>query len=180
MLNAKRTVGPTLSTMPKSFIFAILLLSSISCLSFAYTLRGNLVSSSIRNNRVQNKKHYYPARATKALRLMNDDGITLIITSAEEISNLSIIRPSLNIFFDTLNILFIIRTVLSWYPKTDLKKFPYSAVVWPTEPLLEPVRGLVPPAFGVDISSIVWIMLLSFFREVLTGQQGILTLLERS
>jgi len=92
----------------------------------------------------------------------------------------SIVRPSLDLFVNVLSFLFIVRTVLSWYPKTDLKKFPYSAIIWPTEPLLEPVRGLIPPAFGVDVSSIFWIMLLSFFREIFTGQQGILTLIERS
>ena len=56
--------------------------------------------------------------------------------------------------------------------------FPFKAIIWPTEPLLVPVRSLVPPAFGVDISAIVWIMLLSFLREILTGPQGILTLIE--
>ena len=61
-----------------------------------------------------------------------------------------------------------------------MKKFPFNVIVWPTEALAQPVRDLIPPAFGVDISSIVWIMILSFFREIVTGQQGILTLLEKS
>jgi YggT family protein len=56
---------------------------------------------------------------------------------------------------------------------------PFKAFVWPTEPLLAPVRDLIPPAFGVDISAIVWIMLLSFVREILVGQQGMLTLIAR-
>ena len=109
------------------------------------------------------------------LALLADESI-----SSASISAVSILRPSLDIFVNVLSFLFIVRTVLSWYPKTDLKAFPYNVVVWPTEPLLEPVRDLVPPAFGVDVSSIVWIMLLSFVREVLTGQQGILTLIEKS
>jgi YggT family protein len=91
-----------------------------------------------------------------------------------------IARPLLDWFVYIMNFLFICRTVISWYPKTDIRKFPFNAIIWPTEPLLVPVRELVPPAFGVDVSAIVWIMLLSFFREILTGQQGILTLLERS
>ena len=106
--------------------------------------------------------------------------LALLADSSTSITAVSILRPSLDIFVNVLSFLFIVRTVLSWYPKTDLKAFPYSIAVWPTEPLLEPVRDLVPPAFGVDVSSIVWIMLLSFVREVLTGQQGILTLIERS
>jgi YggT family protein len=93
---------------------------------------------------------------------------------------ITIVRPTLDVFVNVLSFLFLCRTIISWYPKTDLTKLPYSAVVWPTEPLLVPVRGLIPPAFGVDISAIVWIMLLQFVREITIGQQGILTLLENS
>ena len=96
-----------------------------------------------------------------------------------DIATLQVGRTVIDIFVNSLSLLFLVRTVLSWYPKTDLNEFPYSIAAWPTEPLLVPVRSLIPPAFGVDVSSIVWIMLLSFFREIITGQQGILTLLER-
>jgi YggT family protein len=91
-----------------------------------------------------------------------------------------IISPVLDAFIFAMNFLFVCRTVISWYPKTDLTILPFSAIVWPTEPLLVPVRELVPPAFGVDVSAIVWISLLSFLHEILTGQQGILTLLEKT
>ena len=85
----------------------------------------------------------------------------------------------LEIFINTLSVFMLARIIISWYPKTDLTTMPYSIAVWPTEPLLEPVRSLVPPAFGVDVSPIVWLALLSFFREIFTGQQGILTLMEQ-
>ena len=91
-----------------------------------------------------------------------------------------VISPILDAFIFAMNFLFVCRTVISWYPKTDLTILPFSAIVWPTEPLLVPVRELVPPAFGVDVSAIVWISLLSFLHEILTGQQGILTLLEKT
>ena len=84
----------------------------------------------------------------------------------------------LEIFINTLSVFMLARIVISWYPKTDLNAMPY-AVGMANEPLLEPVRGLVPPAFGV-MSPIVWLALLSFVREILTGQQGILTLMEQS
>lgn len=100
----------------------------------------------------------------------NDNTLTVI----------TIVRPIFDIFVNTLSLFFLCRTIFSWYPKTDLTKLPYSIAVWPTEPLLNAVRSFIPPAFGVDISAIVWIMVLSFLREILTGQQGILTLLERS
>ena len=91
-----------------------------------------------------------------------------------------IARPIFDISVNLLSFLFICRTVISWYPKTDLNAFPYNIAAWPTEPLLAPVRDLVPPAFGVDVSSIVWVAVLSFLREILLGQQGILTLIERN
>ena len=99
---------------------------------------------------------------------------------SEAISALQIARPVFDIFVNLLSFLFICRTVISWYPKTDLNAFPYNIAAWPTEPLLAPVRDLVPPAFGVDVSSIVWVAVLSFLREILLGQQGILTLIERN
>lgn len=94
--------------------------------------------------------------------------------------SLIVVKPSLDILINTMSVLFLARTIMSWYPKTDIKKFPYNAIVWPTEPLMAPARELLPPAFGVDISSIFWLGLLSFVREILTGQQGILTLMESS
>jgi YggT family protein len=108
--------------------------------------------------------------------------IPLVSYSAdsEAISALQIARPIFDIFVNLLSFLFICRTVISWYPKTDLNAFPYNIAAWPTEPLLAPVRDLVPPAFGVDVSSIVWVAVLSFLREILTGQQGILTLIEKN
>mmetsp|Transcript_9139 Transcript_9139/g.13717 ORF Transcript_9139/g.13717 Transcript_9139/m.13717 type:complete len:158 (+) Transcript_9139:49-522(+) len=72
---------------------------------------------------------------------------------------------------------FLCRVVLSWYPKVDLNKLPQNLVAWPTEPILKPTRGIVPPAFGVDVSPIVWIMLVSFIREILFGQQGLFNMI---
>ena len=91
-----------------------------------------------------------------------------------------VIGPILDTFIFVMNLLFVCRTVMTWYPKTDIKVFPFNAIYWPTEPLLAPAREIIPPAFGVDVSTIVWISTLSFLHEVLTGQQGILTLLEKS
>jgi YggT family protein len=68
---------------------------------------------------------------------------TIIYAAAD--STVNVVRPVLDIFINTLSVLFLARVILSWYPKTNLKEFPYSALVWPTEPLLEPVRSLVPP-----------------------------------
>lgn len=57
-----------------------------------------------------------------------------------------------------------------------LNELPFSLVVWPTELLLRSIRGVIPPAFGVDITPIVWLAIFSFLNEILLGQQGLLTL----
>lgn len=74
---------------------------------------------------------------------------------------------------------FIFRIVLTWYPQVDLKRFPFNIVAIPTEPFLIPTRKLIPPLGGVDISPIVWVGIFSLLRELLLGQQGILTMLNR-
>jgi YggT family protein len=100
--------------------------------------------------------------------------------AADDLTAVMIAKPSIDFLVNSLSFLFLCRIVVSWYPRTDLRQFPYNVIVWPTEALAEPLRKLVPPAFGVDIAPLVWIGFLSFVREILTGQQGILTLLEKT
>lgn len=92
----------------------------------------------------------------------------------------NLISWSLGIFLMLMTVLFIIRIVLTWYPQIELKRFPYSIVAWPTEPLLIPMRKLIPPLGGVDISPIIWVGIVTLLRELLLGQQGILTMSLRS
>lgn len=80
-------------------------------------------------------------------------------------------------FLSLMTLLFIFRIVLTWYPQIDLNRFPFNLVAWPTEPFLVPSRKLVPPLGGVDITPIIWVGIFSLLREILLGQQGILTML---
>lgn len=89
----------------------------------------------------------------------------------------SIALLSLSILLGAMTLLFIARIVLSWYPQIDLDKFPYSWIKIPTEPFLAPTRKIVQPLGGVDITPIVWIGIFSLLRELLLGQQGILTMM---
>ena len=86
-----------------------------------------------------------------------------------------VLGPFLGLFI----LLFILRIVISWYPQLDLNKPPYNLIAWPTEPFLRPMRKLVPPLGGVDISPIVWIGIFSLVRELLLGQQGLLTMMSQ-
>ena len=80
-------------------------------------------------------------------------------------------------FLGLMIFLFIFRIVLTWYPQVDLNRLPFNLVAWPTEPFLVPVRKLVPPLGGVDISPIIWVGIFSLLREMLLGQQGLLTMM---
>ena len=73
-------------------------------------------------------------------------------------------------------LLFLFRIVLTWYPQLDLGKFPYNLAAVPTEPFLAPTRKIVPPIGGVDISPVIWVGIVSLLRELLLGQQGLLTI----
>mmetsp|Transcript_31728 Transcript_31728/g.36441 ORF Transcript_31728/g.36441 Transcript_31728/m.36441 type:complete len:169 (-) Transcript_31728:57-563(-) len=84
----------------------------------------------------------------------------------------AVLGPFLNIFSFAM----LCRVVISWYPSANLNETPYNIVAWPTEPLLRLIRGSVPPAFGVDITPIVWLAIFTFFNEILIGQQGLLTM----
>lgn len=87
-----------------------------------------------------------------------------------------ILSPLLAIY----TLLFIIRIVLTWYPQVDRERLPFNLVIWPTEFLLVPIRKLVPPFGGVDISPIIWVGITTLLREVLLGQQGLLRILASS
>ncbi|MDX2100733.1 MAG: YggT family protein [Leptolyngbyaceae cyanobacterium bins.59] len=73
--------------------------------------------------------------------------------------------------------LFIFRIVLTWYPQVDLNRFPFNVIAWPTEPFLIPLRKIIPPIGGVDITPILWVGIFSLLREILLGQQGLLKIL---
>jgi len=82
-------------------------------------------------------------------------------------------------FLAIMTLFFIFRIVLTWYPQVNLMQFPFSLVAIPTEPFLAPVRKIVPPLGGVDISPIIWVGIFSLLREVLLGQQGLLVMMAR-
>ncbi|KAI7979500.1 hypothetical protein LOK49_Contig319G00005 [Camellia lanceoleosa] len=82
-------------------------------------------------------------------------------------------------FLSGFGFLFILRIVMSWYPKLPVEKFPYVIAYAPTEPLLMPTRKLIPPLGGVDVTPVVWFGLISFMNEILVGPQGLLVLLSQ-
>ncbi|CAA0826766.1 cofactor assembly- complex C (B6F [Striga hermonthica] len=82
-------------------------------------------------------------------------------------------------FLSAFGFLFILRIVMSWYPKLPVEMFPYIIAYAPTEPLLVRTRKIIPPLAGVDVTPVVWFGLLSFLNEILVGPQGLLVLLSQ-
>jgi YggT family protein len=89
----------------------------------------------------------------------------------------TIALTAFSILLGAMTFLFIVRIVLTWYPQVELQKFPFNLVAIPTEPFLAPTRKIIQPLGGVDITPILWVGIFSLVREMLLGQQGILTMM---
>ena len=89
---------------------------------------------------------------------------------------LQILDITLGIFLSFLTIVFLIRLILTWYPKVDLNKGFWLLISIPSSSILNLTRKLIPPIGGVDIGPVIWIGVISFIREILVGQQGLIKL----
>ena len=83
---------------------------------------------------------------------------------------------TLGILLSFLTLVFLIRLILTWYPKVDLNKGFWLLIAIPTSSILNVTRKLIPPIGGVDVGPVIWIGIISFIREILVGQQGLIKL----
>ena len=81
----------------------------------------------------------------------------------------------LGLLLSAWTLLFLFRIVLTWYPQVDLSQGVWKLVAIPTEPVLGFSRKLIAPIGGVDVTPVIWVGLVSLIRELLVGQQGLLT-----
>ena len=58
----------------------------------------------------------------------------------------------------------------------ELNQGLWPLVAWPTEPILALTRRVVAPIGGVVVTAVIWVGVLSLVRELLVGQQGLLSL----
>ena len=66
--------------------------------------------------------------------------------------------------FEALNLILIIRIVLSWIPHN--RYYPIINFIYQvTEPLLKPFRNMINPIQGIDISPIIVFILLRLLRN---------------
>ena len=92
------------------------------------------------------------------------------------VNSLQILDISLGIFLSYLTIVFLIRLILTWYPKIELNKGLWLFISIPSSSILNVTRKLIPPIGGVDVGPVIWIGVISFLREILVGQQGLIKL----
>ena len=88
---------------------------------------------------------------------------------------LPVVHLVLGLLLAALTLAFLLRIVLTWYPQVDLKQGAWPLIAWPTEPVLSLTRRVVAPIGGVDVTPVIWVGFLSLLRELLVGQQGLLS-----
>ena len=92
------------------------------------------------------------------------------------VKSLQILDVTLGISLSYLTIVFLIRLILTWYPKIDLSKGLWLFISIPSSFILNVTRKIIPPIGGVDVGPVIWIGVVSFLREILVGQQGLIKL----
>jgi YggT family protein len=99
-------------------------------------------------------------------------------TAAAGGDSLALLRqvlPPVHLLLSAWTLLFLFRIVLTWYPQVDLSQGLWRVVAIPTEPLLAATRRVIAPIGGVDVTPVIWLGLISLVRELLVGQQGLIT-----
>jgi YggT family protein len=88
---------------------------------------------------------------------------------------LSLLHLLLGLGLAAWTLLFLARLVLTWYPQIEANQGWLRWLGALTEPLLAPTRAVIQPIGGVDVSPVIWVGVVSLIRELLVGQQGLLT-----
>ena len=149
----------------------------------ADTKAGGALKGDSRSFWVRNGVYAWPHWHIALLHLMlrGRSWQNQVYTIADQISpeTAATISAVLGPVFAVGTLLMTIRIITTWYPETDGRKMPWLLVYFPTEWILAPTRKVVPPSFGVDVSPVVWVAIISFANEILLGPQGILNLIIR-
>ena len=88
---------------------------------------------------------------------------------------LPVLHTGLGLLLSIWSLTFLFRIILSWYPKIDLDKGVWQLVFWPTENVLVITRKFISPIGGVDVTPVIWLGIVSLIRELLVGQQGLIS-----
>mgnify|MGYP000017526959 CR=1 FL=1 len=82
---------------------------------------------------------------------------------------MEILANFINLFVAAMNLLILARVLMSWVVRdpyeNPVTKFIYEA----TEPVLEPVRRVLPKMGMIDLSPLVTLLLLNFLADLIKG-----------
>ena len=68
-----------------------------------------------------------------------------------------------------LTLLIIVRALLTWIPSVDYGHPVIRAIVRVTDPMLRPIRRLIPPLGGIDVTPIVALLLIQLASTLLVS-----------
>ncbi len=73
---------------------------------------------------------------------------------------------ALSNFFQLLQLVIIVRILLTWFPNINWFNQPFKFLRDVTDPMLEPFRKMIPPIGGLDLSPIVLFMVLNMIEGI--------------
>lgn len=76
---------------------------------------------------------------------------------------------AVQLLFQALYVLLLIRVVLSWIPGVNYHHPAVHFVYRITSPVLDPIRRIMPPMGGLDLSPLVAMLLLYLVQGVVVG-----------
>ena len=72
----------------------------------------------------------------------------------------------INIAFEILTIIIFIRVILSWFPHNPYQ--PLIKLIYQlSNPILNPIRNIVSPIGGIDISPIILIFIIQLIKNII-------------
>lgn len=80
----------------------------------------------------------------------------------------SILLSTVDLFFTLMSFAIIARALLSWFPQNPYNPNPVVVLLNRlTDPLLEPIRRIIPPIGMIDITPIVALVILQILQALL-------------
>ena len=84
-------------------------------------------------------------------------------------SSIYLLTSTLNAFVTIYTYVLIVRILLTWFPNISWSDQPFSTLSQLTDPYLNLFRSIIPPIGGIDVSSILAILLLQVLGGLLGG-----------
>lgn len=75
--------------------------------------------------------------------------------------------PLISDVAQVLALLIIVRAILTWVPSVDYGHPVIRAIVRVTDPVMLPIRRLIPPLGGIDVTPIAALLLIEIARNLL-------------